>query len=153
MWNHWKSVDQMKQVCGPLRWNKMFAYLIAWEPIYPDACSNCRIRPQLHRNAIYSSSPSHIINRSPLCDLVRAHLRVWIVTVCWKQILNIYIFDTKTKNLKINHFRGVIKDINLILGLISEVYRTFKVFFLLVKDNTFLLLYDHLIPQNMLLSH
>lgn len=52
-----------------------------------------------------------------------------------------------------NNFRAVfIIDMNVSLGLISEVYTTFRVFFLPLNYYTFLLLYDPLLPQKTLLS-
>lgn len=52
-----------------------------------------------------------------------------------------------------NNFRAVfIIDMNVSLGLISDVYTTFRVFFLALNYYTFLLLYDPLLPQKTLLS-
>lgn len=54
---------------------------------------------------------------------------------------------------KRNSFRALFTiDINARLGLVSEVNRTFQVFFLPLNYYTFWLLYDPLIPQKTLLS-
>lgn len=47
----------MKEVCGPLSWNKMLVYIVVCELCCPNVCSNYRIRPGISQKYHVIASP------------------------------------------------------------------------------------------------